>query len=159
MIKLVYWYLLSLCHFLLKIRDFFRQCHSISSSSLLTILAQTLISLWSNAMITWCKMQHSIDFYTLYAGCLISLIVPVQNEKHLCSTLTDKKIKIMFTHRFHFSSVTISKIKVVLAELLGVLVNHCKCVTCFSELSWNSCHIIVVAMLSSNSFIKVVQSC
>lgn len=156
MIKLVYWYLLSLCHFLLKIRDFFRQCHSISPSSLLTILAQVLISLWSNAMITWCKMHHSIDFYTLYAGCLISLIV--FRMKNTC-VIHWQKIKIMFTHRFHFSSVTISKIKVVLAELLEVLVNHCKCVTCFSELSWNSCHIIVVAMLSSNSFIKVVQNC
>lgn len=96
--------------------------------------------------------------FILYIWWVFNKFSQVQNE-NTCVLHLLAEIKSCLHIWVHSSSVAISKIKVVLAESLGVLVNHCKGVTCFSELSWNSCHIIVVAMLSSKGFIKVLQSC
>lgn len=157
-IKLVYWYLLPLCNFFkLNIRDFFRQCHS-----LFAIFFADNSGTSPDFSVVWCYdylMLNATQHIFLYCiWWVFNKFSQVQNE-NTCVLHLLAEIKSCLHIWVHSSAVAISKIKVVLAESLGVLVNHCKGVTCFSELSWNSCHIIVVAMLSSKGFIKVLQSC
>lgn len=110
----------------------------------------------TNDMITYYLMLNATHHRFLYSiWWVFNKFSQVQNE-NTCVLHLLAEVKSGLHTWVHSSSVTISKIKVVLAELLGVLMTHCKGVVCFNQLSWNSCHVIVVAMLSSNIFIKVV---